>query len=286
MQTFLDPRLKELVAHLSDRNSLCTWLLEGSKRIILYDVVPSQAFSPGVLLIGCNPDCTWEKELRLIYREFLSLQQKDWFRECLPRAIEEIDPHRDAKKAENYLTYLLATARALGTRELDPYILLGLINQRFPCSQDVFDSVLLTWCTLPTGVEFSGSCGPLSASEQLLDYILQDCRYAPQPWMIHLLVAIVRKVPAKVLEHLNRFTDDASLALARVWSDRQRQATLFELEVPVEKGLIRRQKFNESELIRVLRGTTRPVERQRPSRSIYNINPPQAGTGLRDRGTS
>jgi hypothetical protein len=221
-----DIDFRALASVLSTRDKLAEWLASGGRRIVLDSKPSSQAFTPGFALLGCNPDMPWNEELVLLYRKYLSREQQDWFRQTLARELEVLDPHLDG--AGPYVSYLLRLAQAVRAREIHPHLLLSLIARRFPKSQDVFDSVLLAWCNLPTGIEYAD--GPESASEALIDRVLEDDRYRPADWALHLLLGLARKTPTKLAAHLERFSDDAHVVLVRCSPDRIRGALMKEIK--------------------------------------------------------
>lgn len=277
MQRKLDTRLADVIATLTDFTLFSKWLTGGTRKIVLDDCAPSQAFRPGTLLIGVNPDIDWDKELRLIYRDCLNREQQDWFRACLASELELINPHNKPEKAEAYVAFLLSMARNLKAREITPDILLSLISRRFPKNQSIFDSALLAWCNLPTGIEQSSTFNQVFSSERLIDFAINDnLRYSPKNWMLHLLIGLSRKVPIHLDEHMKRFSDDSSAALLSALSPRRKQETLFELERLANLGMVSWAKLSRTIPIQRLRTSIYPLEvlsqQKQPLAKVYDLN--------------
>jgi hypothetical protein len=277
MQKPLDTRLADITATLTDFTLFSKWLTGGTKKIVFDNCPPSQAFHPGTLLIGVDPDINWDHELRLIYRDFLNREQQDWFRACLASELELINPHDKPDRAEAYVAFLLSMARNLKAREVTPDILLSLISRRFPKNQGVFDSALLAWCNLPTGIEQSGAFNQRFSSERLVDFAINDSlRYSPKKWMLHLFIGLARKVPIHLDEHMRRFSDDSSAALFSALSDRRKKETMFELERLANLGMVSWAYLSRTVPIQGLRTSLYPLEesaqQKLPLAVVFNFN--------------
>jgi hypothetical protein len=140
----------QLVSKGLDAGGYKNWLSAGTNAIVMEAADPAEAFTPGAYVIGANAD-TWKQDIAFIYRQLPSGQQAH-FRSGFQSCVALLNPDRDgndpsrnnSKNSERLALDYFSMARDMRIAEVLDKIE-GLIEVKFPKSQAVYDSALLTW---------------------------------------------------------------------------------------------------------------------------------------------